>query len=172
MSMIVLLLLTIMGVGLAMTTQTEIQIGASEATTTRVFYAADAGLEVALARGLASADHSAVTFRMSDHGGDLANGDYEFVSEVVTSPLVPILDTTCSLCEINDAGTYSENAFRRINHAVMADAERYGTLDAGATRQFLAAKRIGGMIEIQPWKVAPSALFPIDDPVQMAKIRF
>lgn len=171
-AMIVLLLLTIMALGLAMTTQTEVQIGAAEANSTRVFYAADAGFEVAVARGLASADHSAVTFRLTDDGGDLTSGTPGFINEIETSPLLPILDTSCNLCEINDGGTYSENAFRRINHVVMADAQRYLTMDAGTNLKFLARKRIGGMIEIQPWKVSASSMFPIDDAQQMAKIRF
>lgn len=171
-ALVVLILLTVIGLSLSLTTQTEFQIGAAEGTATRVFYAADSGVEVSLARGLASADHSTVTFRMTDDGEPLAGGSYEFVNEVETSPFLPILDTACNLCEINNAGTYSENAFRKINHAVMSEARRFGTMDAGTTRKLLAQKRIAGMIEIQPWKVTPSALFPIADDAQMEKIKF
>jgi hypothetical protein len=171
-SLMVIIVLTIVGMSLALTTQTEIQIGAAERTTTRVFYAADTGIEVALARGMVAADHSALTFRITDDGEPLTGSDYELFNQVDTSPFVPILDTACNLCEINNSGTYSENAFRKINNAVTAQAERFGTLDGGITNTLRARKTIAGMIEMQPWKVSPSALFPIDDPAQMAKIKF
>jgi hypothetical protein len=171
-ALVVLSLLTVIGLSLSLTTQTELQIGATEGSLTRVLYAADSGVEVALARGLASADHSAIVFRLTDDGDPLTGSEYEFLSEVETSPFVPILDTACNLCEINDAGTYSENAFRRINHAVVSRAQRFGTMDGGTTRNLLAQKQIAGMIEVQPWRVTPSALFPINDPAQMAKIKF
>ena len=171
-ALMVLVVLTVVGMSLALTTQTEIQIGAAERTSTRVFYAADAGVEVALARGMVSADHSAVTIRLTDDGTPLTGGKYELFHEVATSPFLPILDTACNLCEINNSGTYSENAFRKINNAVTAQAQRLATNDNGVTTTFRAQKTIAGMIEIQPWKVSPTALFPIDDPVQMAKIKF
>jgi hypothetical protein len=168
----VFVVLTVLGMSLALITQTELQIGAAERTATRVFYAADTGVEVALARGMASADHSAAVFRLTDDGQPLAGNKYELFNEVETSPFVPILDTACNLCEINNAGTYAENAFRKINNAVTSQAQRLATQDGGITTTFRAQKAVAGMIEIQPWKVSPTAFFPIDDPAQMAKIKF
>lgn len=171
-SLLVLVLLTVIGLSLAITTQTELQIGTNEQIATRVFYAADAGVEVAMARGLAAADHSARTFRITDDGQDMQNSGYRFFSEIEITPFVPILDTTCNLCEINNAGSYSENAFRKINHAVLSTARRFSTYDGGATTSLKAKKEIAGMVEFQPWKVSPDALAPLNDPVQMAKIKF
>ena len=171
-ALMVMVVLTIVGMSLALTTQTEIQIGAAEQTATRVFYAADTGIEVALARGMVTADHSTIIFRITDDGEPLTGSKYELFNEVETSPFVPILDTACNLCEINNSGTYSENAFRKINNAVTSRAQRFGTLDGGITTDLRARKTLAGMIEMQPWKISPSALFPIDDPDQMAKIKF
>ena len=171
-AIVVMVLLMVIGLSLALTTQVELQIGAAEAASTRVFYAADAGIEVALARGLASADHSTLIFRMSDSGDELVDGQLEFLSEVETSPFVPISDVACNLCEINNAGTYSESAYRKINHAVASQAERFMTTDRGENLKFVARKRLAGMIEIQPWKVETAALRPIDDEKQISKIPF
>jgi len=171
-SLLVLVLLTVIGLSLAVTTQTELQIGANEQIATRVFYAADAGIEVAVARGLAAADHSSRVFRLTDDGEAMQTSGYRFFSEIEVTAFVPILDTTCNLCEINNAGSYSENAFRKINHAVLSTAERYSTYDGGVTTTLKAKKEIAGMIEFQPWKVTPDALVPLTDPAQMAKIKF
>ena len=162
----------VIGLSLAVTTQTELQIGTNEQIATRVFYAADAGLEVAVSRGLAAADHTARTFRLTDDGDDMPGSGYHFFSEVEVTAFVPILDTTCNLCEINNAGSYSENAFRKINNAVLSTARRFSTYDGGVTTSLKAKKEIAGMVEVQPWKVSPDALAPLNDPAQMAKIKF
>ena len=49
MVLLALVVLTIMGLSLSFMTQTELQIGANERVTTRVFYAADAAVDAALA---------------------------------------------------------------------------------------------------------------------------
>lgn len=171
-ALMVLVLLTVVGLSLAVTTQTELQIGSNEQISTRVFYAADAGIEVAVARGLAAADHSARVFRITDDGEPIESTGYRFFSEIEVTAFVPILDTACNLCEINNAGSYSENAFRKINHAVLSSAQRFSTNDGGESTTLRAKKDVAGMIEFQPWKVAPDALIPLTDPAQMAKIKF
>ena len=171
-ALLVMVLLTMIGLSLALTTQTELLIGTNEQVATRVFYAADAGIEVAVARGLAGADHTARTFRITDTGEDMQGSGYRFFNEVEVTAFVPILDTTCNLCEINNAGSYSENAFRKINHAVLSTARRFSTYDGGATTSLKARKEIAAMVEFQPWKVSPDALAPLNDPDQMAKIKF
>ena len=56
--LLVLIVLAVFGIALSMITQTESQIGSNERTLNRVFYAADAGVERAVARALVAADHS------------------------------------------------------------------------------------------------------------------
>lgn len=171
-ALLVMVLLTIIGLSLALTTQTELVIGTNEQIATRVFYAADAGIEVAIARGLAGADHTSRTFRITDTGEPMQTSGHRFFNEVEVTAFVPILDTTCNLCEINNAGSYSENAFRKINHVVLSTARRFSTSDGGITTYLKAKKEIGAMVEFQPWKISPDALAPLNDPDQMAKIKF
>ncbi len=171
-TLLVMILLTVIALSLAVTTQTELQIGANERVATRVFYAADTGLEVAVARGLVSGDHSSQTFILTDDGLDYQDANPDWASEVSLTPLLPILDTPCNLCEINNAGTYSENAYRKINNAVSSTAQRFMTYDRGATKSAMGEKQVAAMIEMQPWKVLPEALFPLEDNAMMAKISF
>ena len=92
----------------------------------------------------------------------------DFKNVVEVSPVLPVLDSPCNLCEINNAGTYSEKSFRKINHAVTAVATRY----SGSNTTPLAQKTLTAMVEVQPWKVSPEAYTAINDPVQLAKVKF
>ena len=69
---------------------------------------------------------------------------------------------------LNNAGTYSENAYRKIGHAVTVNAVRVG----GPNDTQTAAKTISAMIDLQPWKDPPQAYLPVDDPDALAKIKF
>lgn len=171
-ALLVLVVLTILGLSLALITQTELQIGGNERAATRVFYAADTGIEFSVAKALVTSDHSGVQFAYTEKGTKLADTGLIIGNQVEVTPLYPILDSPCNLCEINNAGTYSERAFLKINHAVTANAQLFGTVDAGANRTPIAQKALTTMIEIQPWKSAPQALAPIDDPEVLQKIKF
>ena len=163
--LLALVVLTVLALTLAFVTQTELQIGAGERVTNRVFYSAESGISAATARALATADYTAHVYTFSDPGSASALGYKETVD---VSPVLPILDSPCNLCEINDAGTYSEKSFRKINHAVTATATR----TAGTSTTVLGQKTLTAMIEVQPWKASPEAYAPLNDPVQLAKIRF
>jgi len=163
--LIALVVLTIMGLSLAFTTQTEVQIGANDRVTSRVFYAAESGIAVATVKAIVAADHTAHTYTFKEPG---TVPGLDFKSSVDVSPMLPILDAPCNLCEINDAGSYSEKSFRKINHAVTVVATRY----AGNGTTPLAQKGLTAMVEVQPWRVAPDAYKPLSDPVQLAKIKF
>jgi Tfp pilus assembly protein PilX len=163
--LLVLVVLTILALSLAFLTQTEVQIGGNERVTNRVFYAAESGIAAATARALVTADYKAHVYTFADPGTVASLG---FTETVDVSPVLPILDSPCNLCEINDAGTYSEKSFRKINHAVTATSTRtYGTSTSP-----LAQKTLTAMIEVQPWKASPEAYQPLNDPAQLAKIKF
>jgi Tfp pilus assembly protein PilX len=161
--LLALVVLTILALSLAFVTQTELQIGGNERATNRVFYAAESGIAAATARALVTADYKAHVFTFTDPG----TATLGFTETVDVSPVLPILDAPCNLCEINDAGTYSEKSFRKINHAVTATSVRTSGSSAA-----LAQKTITAMIEVQPWKASPEAYLPLNDPAQLAKIRF
>ena len=163
--LVALMVLIIMGLSLAFMTQTEVQIGANDRVTSRVFYAAESGIAAATARAIVAADYTAHTYTIRESG--TVRG-LDFKSTVDVSPVLPILDGPCNLCEINDSGSYTERSFRKINHAVTAVATR----KSGSNPQPLAQKALTAMVEVQPWKVMPEAYKPINDPVQLARIKF
>lgn len=171
-ALLVLVVLTVIGLSLALITQSEMQIGANERVQQRMFYAANSGIAASTARALTNADYSSATYRLGDVGGSFTVPSAEhFVRpgfDVEVSPFLPILDSPCNLCEINQIGTYNERSFRAINHAVTVLAIRRQGL-GGAT---LAQKTLSSMIEVQPWRQTPDALEALNDPDELAKLRF
>lgn len=164
-TLLALVVLTILALSLTLVTQSEMQIGTNERVVQRIFYAADSGIAATTARALVTNDFSARTVILEE---DDTNPLLAMRNEANVSPLVPILDSPCNLCEINNAGTYSENAYRKISHAVTVSAARVG----GPNDTQSALKVISAMVDFQPWKDPPQAYLPIDDPDALAKIKF
>jgi len=170
--LLVLIVLAVFGIALSLITQTESQIGTNERTLNRVFYAADAGIERAVARALVAADHSPQDFFFTDSGGTMVSGKLELGSQVEVSAFHPIQVTACNLCEINNVGTYADKAYYKVNHAVTSRATRFATINAGGTRTPLAQKTVSAMVEVQPFRASVSALASVNDPAELAKIKF
>lgn len=166
-----LAVLSLIGLMLIAVTQTEVEIGASERNANRVFYAADSGFAVATARALVNGAYGSVTFTVPD---SVTGSPVAATNQVAVSPFYPINDQPCNLCEINDAGEYSDHGYRKINHAVTVTATRMltplGIL--GATAVTTAQKKLTSMVEIQPWKSSPDAYAIANDPSQLANIKF
>ena len=164
-TLVALVVLTIVGLSLSMVTQSEMRLGANERPIQRVFYAAGAGIAASTAKALVNADYDGAVFEFSDAAG---SGLVDFRHEVEVTPFYPILDSPCNLCEINNAGTYSERSYRRVNHALTARAQRV----AGDEGTRLAEKMLATMIDVHPWKTGPEAYLYIDSPEELEKIRF
>ena len=165
-SLVALILLTIIGLSLTLVTQTELQIGANEGQANKVFYAADSGIAESTARALTNADYASKTLSMDEpYGNPLISPRFL----VDASAFLPILDSPCNLCEINNVGSYSDRAYRKVNHAIAVRASRV----AGGQDTPLAQKSISAMLEVQPWRLSPpEALLVLDDPLELEKIRF
>lgn len=163
---LVLFLLTMVGLSLSVVTQAELQIGANESQANRVFYAAETGISHSTARALTNADYASALFEVDEpYGNPLISPRYQIDS----SAFLPILDSPCDLCEINNVGTYADRAYRKINHAIAVQARRV----AGADDSPLAQKAISSMLEAQPWRISPpESLMVLDEPDELAKIRF
>lgn len=170
--LLVLVILAVFGIALSLITQTESQIGSNERTLNRVFYAADAGIERAVARALVAADHSPQDFFFTDSGADMVSGKLELGTRVEVSAFHPVQVTACNLCEINNVGTYADKAYYKVNHAVTSRATRFATVNAGSTRTPLALKTVSAMVEVQPFRASVSALSSVNDPAELAKIKF
>ena len=163
--LLVLVVLTILGLSLSFMTQTEMQIGANERVTTRVFYAADSAINAAVANVLVQRVYDPTTYTYKEPG---TVPGLDFKSTVEVSAVIPILDSPCNLCEINNAGTYMEKPNRKVNHGFSAVATR----KSGTSTTPLAQESLSVMIEVEPWSVSNDAYKWINDPTQMAKIKF
>jgi hypothetical protein len=170
--LLVLVILAIFGIALSLITQTESQVGSNERTLNRVFYAADAGIELAVARAIVTASHEPQSFFYSDSGQALVLGKLEMGTQVDVSAFHPIGVTACHLCEVNNVGTYADKSFYKVNHAVTSRATRYATLNAGGTKTPIAQKTVSAMVEIQPFRASVSSLAGSTDPDKLKEIKF
>jgi hypothetical protein len=162
-----LVVLTLLGLTLSIITQTEMRMGANDRVLQRVFYAADSGFGVAVSRALVRGDFSGETFSLPDPSSPPA---FDFRHSVAVTPLVPVLSAPCNLCQINNAGTYGAKQYHKVSHAVAVDAQRIGgEVDNPA---LVAQKALSAMVDIQPMESTPDAHLVIEDPEQMARVRF
>lgn len=155
-ALLILVVLTLLGLSLALVSSTEQQVGFNERMIQRTFYAADAGVGLMAAKILVNNDFRAGTPDDPDNGEYPLNAGPGPLSNLVRnrvtlSPAIPLVEAPCTLCEINNAGSYRENAFVRINVAVTTLGERT-SLDGS---QVLATNVIAANLDIQPRRASP-----------------
>jgi len=163
-SLLVLVMLSFIGAMVVSITQTEVQIGSNDRSVNRVFYAANSSTSLSVARAMVNADYDSKQYEISDPDGAALNIRHQ----IDDSPFLPILDAPCNLCQINDAGNYAEDAYRKINYAVTTVATRIG----GPQEVVLARNSQATMVEVQPWKSSVEALVIIDQPDELKKVKF
>jgi len=161
-----LAILSLIGLTLLAVTQTDVAIGSSERNANRVFYAADSGFAVATARALAIGDYAATTFTVPD---SVSGSPISSSNQVVLSPFCPINDQPCNLCDINDAGEYSDHSYRKINHAETTTATRTAVPLSNLLGPLttVAQKQLTSMFDIQPMKASTDAYAACTDPTQI-----
>jgi Tfp pilus assembly protein PilX len=165
-ALMALVILSIIGLGLALVTQTEMQIGGGEKTLQKVFYAADTGVQNAVARAIVNKDFSQLTFVLKDNEKTLAG----FQHEVTDSPFMPLLNAPCNLCEVNDQGEYGHDQYKKVNFGETPTAVRK---NVWKTSDSLGAKTLSTLVEIQPYQITPDALAPIlNDPNAASLLKF
>ena len=158
-TLLLLVIMTLLGLSLALVTGTESQIGANERILERVFYATDAGIGIAAARVLVSSDY------YYDVGND-ENNSYILNeapgaasplvrSRVSVGPLMPTQVAPCNLCEINNAGSYRDSSYQRGNILLPTRGQRQTLGNA------IALRRVAATMDVQPWRVPVSSLFPL-----------
>jgi hypothetical protein len=169
-TLLLLVVLTLMGLSLALVTSTENQIGANERVLERVFYATDAGVGIAAARVLVSSDYF-YDLNEEENNSYILNSTPDSPpnplvrSQVAVGPLMPTQIAPCQLCEINNAGSYRNSTYQRGNILLPSRGQRQILAEA------LAQRRVGASIDIQPWQVPASSLFPLEflTPAQLAE---
>jgi Tfp pilus assembly protein PilX len=146
-ALLAMVVLSIIGLSLAFVTQTEMIIGANQRTVTRVFYDADAGINEATARVLFTRDRRPKTLEVSDPTAPAGLG---LGSSIELSQYLPINDSPCNLCQINQGGPQ----YLKVNHAITSTATRVGNL--GTDDEIpLGRKTLSVMVDIQPLELLP-----------------
>lgn len=145
--LLALFALTVLGLGVAFVTETEMQLGNNERTLERVLTAADTGIQVATAKALVVPDNRPMRLELADPG---PRSDVTVQNEVDVTPLRPVLVTPCNLCMINQG-----SEFFKIDHAVTARVTRVvwsGTGPRPTQPTPVARKAVSVMIDFQPWQ--------------------
>jgi hypothetical protein len=138
-ALLVLVVLSLLGLSLALIGQTELQIGANELTTHRALYNAENGINLGLARKLLVNSTSAepdvedtykMTFvipepKQTADGSDidpasLPDGVSKFGEAVEVSPFVRVQEVPCDLCAANVGGVKLVSA----TYAVVSRSDR------------------------------------------------
>lgn len=149
--LLALFALTLLALGVAFVTETEMQLGHNERMLERVLTAADTGIQVATAKALVVPDNRPLRLELADPGPSAGSGAQVTIqNEVEVTPLRPLLVAPCNLCMINQ-GT----EFFKIDHAVTADVTRVmwsGTGPRPPQPLPLARKTVSVMIDFQPWQ--------------------
>lgn len=143
-ALLVLFVLTVIGLSLAVVTQSEVQIGGAEKTTTRTLYQADAALRVQLASAFFN-DPKARTIQLAP---DFDLGGTTVQDRVQASTFFPIYSGPCSLCTVNTGN----EQYWSINHAVSAAATRTSPVAGPDPDITYADKTLAQMFAIQPMK--------------------
>ncbi len=147
-ALLVLLVMTIVGLSLALVTQSEVQIGANERQITRVFTAADSAMGE-LAADLFVNGRLTANSRFVPDSGALPGTNLGI--RVDRSNIVRLNSPYCNLCEINQSP--GDEPYRANTYAVGVAAFRSGT-DAGGTAVPLSEKRLDAMLSAQPLKAS------------------
>lgn len=164
-AILALVVLTIVGLSLALITQTEMQIGANEKLIERSFYAADSGIDLSTARTLVARRPAwSELYKIEDPEGTRVQLEHL----VDVSPFFPIAHAPCNLCDISNAGQYGGRTYERVNHAVTSTAVRR----VPGTELPLAERSLTAMVEFQPWELPPEGVQAILDEDQLAKIKY
>lgn len=145
-ALLVLLVLTIVGLSLALVTQSEVQIGANERQITRVFAAADAAMGE-LAADLFVNGNQGASSRFVPESGSIAGTNLGI--RVERSNIVRLNSPYCNLCEINQSP--GDEPYRANTYAIATAAFRSGTTSSG-TAVPLSEKRLEAMLSAQPLK--------------------
>jgi hypothetical protein len=139
--LLVLLLLTIVGLSLALVTGIESEIGATERMVHRTFYAADSGVSAAVARKMGGTS-GPFRFQMNSDGPGL----FDRGDAVSVGSFFPVRIGYCNLCTAN-AGS----AVHRIDYLALSEAMRYGSaLPSGGDRHPFARRAVSAEVAIQP----------------------
>lgn len=138
--LLALLVLTIVGLSLSFVTQTEAQIGGIAKSSTRAFYAAEAGPAIQISLYDNAWDKGRVVLDETSIAG-ITTAD-----QVDMSPTLVLYKGPCNLCSRNEGN----EEYEAINFGVTSLGRRL--VDSGGTETELARRVVSGMFFRQPSK--------------------
>jgi len=148
-AILVILILTIVGLAVALTTQTEAQIGENELLSRRTFYSANAGVSISTAKALVVPDLRSMEL---DLAVPTTTPNLNIRNRLQMSAFTPVQDGPCNLCQVNQ-----DSPFFKINHAVGATSTRIawqGDPDNPPDQPVpLAQEQLSVMVSFQPWRM-------------------
>jgi hypothetical protein len=140
-TLLVLVVLTILGLSLAVITQTEVLIGGSEKQATRQLFAANSGVAIATGLEIVTSASQAHQLRLAERTEDILGQDAVIADDICTSPFFQLSSGVCNLCMLNQDAEYAA-----VQYGVTATALRRGDATLGAR------KSLGAVIALEPWK--------------------
>lgn len=156
--LLVLVVLTILGLSLALVTQTERQIGASEKTVQRVFASAESGIDVAVLKWWQLKDPRPMNLQLREprrrlddtFDPTLSNAALLQRHDLSVSVMMPLLDSYANLTQINRGGS-PDVQYQEINYGLISTATRCGWTGSDASQAaVLGQQSVSLMVEIQP----------------------
>ena len=156
--LLVLVVLTILGLSLALVTQTERQIGASEKTVQRVFASAESGVDLAVTKWWLLKDPRPMNLEIREprrrldgtFDPTLSNAALLQRHDLSVSVMMPLLDSYANLTQINRGGS-PDTQYQEINHGLISTATRRGWAGSDASRAaVLGRQSVSVMIDVQP----------------------
>ena len=140
-TLLVLVVLTILGLSLAVITQTEVLIGGSEKQAARQLFSANSGVAIATGLEIVTSASQAHQLRLAERTEDVLGQDTAISDDICTSPFFQLSSGVCNLCMLNQDAEYAA-----VQYGVTATALRRGDAALGAK------KSLGAVIALEPWK--------------------
>ena len=152
-ALLVLVVLTVVGLALTLITQTEVQIGATERSANRSFYASDSGPHLAAKGTLRQSYDQNLIVHLNTTAQDtgVANPASSFSDELTVTPMIAINSQPCNICDVAD----TTNAYKNVVHVVNSTDARtgfIGPISSPTAQSPLGDKTVGTFILLQPWK--------------------
>lgn len=140
-TLLMLVVLTVLGLSLAVITQTEVLIGGSEKQATRQVFAANSGISLATGLEMVTSSSAAHQLKIAERTETLFGVDTVIADDVCTSPYFQLASSICNLCMLNQDAEYAA-----VQYGVTATALRRGNAELGSR------KSLGAVIALEPWK--------------------
>lgn len=151
MTLMALVVLMVIALALATTTQTEMLIGTNERMIQRSFFAAESALAVTAARVMFDSDFAGDTLVYQDVPAKPFGAQLE--ARLDLDPVDVVAAPPCSFCQINNSLEYNNKAFFRVLHGMEVAASIVGT-----GGEVVGRKDLSSMFDLEPWdtETAPS----------------